>query len=153
MARVNFYILPDDQLSSMQHYACKLAEQHWQSGNRVLIQTDSETDSKTLSDLLWNIREDSFIPHGIASLEPVDQQQPILISHQKINDSQFQYVINMSSRPCDISNSQTTEVNTLKIDEILNQNEERKQSGRLHYKIYRDLGYTLEHHTLETSNG
>lgn len=158
MSRVDFYILPDDQLSSLQKYACKLAETYWQSGNRVLIQTDSEENSKTLNELLWNVREDSFIPHGIASLEPVDQQQPILISHQKVNDVNFQYVINLSSRPCDVPASNTPEksesnTNDLKIDEILNQNEERKHSGRLNYKIYRDLGYTLEHHKLETVNG
>ena len=148
MPRVDFYILADDQLSSLQQYACRLAEKHWQSGKRVLIQTDSADDSQSLNELLWNVREDSFIPHGIASLEPVDMQQPILISHQKITDTHFQRVINLSSRPSDI-----TENDELMIEEILNQNEQRKQSGREHYKIYRELGYTLEHHTLETENG
>lgn len=147
MTNVDFYILPDDQLSSSQQYACKLAEKNWQSGKRVLIQTDSAEDSQSLDDLLWNIREDSFIPHGIATLELTDQQQPILISHQKIKDSNFQIIINLSSRPADLSDAE------LKIDEVLNQNEQRKNSGRQNYKTYRDLGYTLEHHTLESING
>jgi len=148
MPHVDFYILPDDQLSSLHAYACKLAEQYWQSGKRVLIQTDSVENSKILNELLWSVREDSFIPHGIATLEPADQQQPILISHQKINDANFHIIINLSSRPGDIA-----EANDLKIDEILNQDEARKQSGRLNYKVYRDLGFTLKHHTLETING
>ena len=148
MPRVDFYILPDDQLSSVQQYACKLAEKHWQSGKRVLIQTDSADDSQTLNNLLWSVREDSFIPHGIASLEPVDMQQPILISHQKITDTNFQHVINLSSRASDVLKQ-----DELQIEEILNQNEQRKQSGRENYKKYRELDYTLEHHTLETGNG
>jgi len=151
MIEVDFYILPDDQLSNLQRYACQLAEIHWQSGKRVLIQTDGADDSQSLDDLLWSIRDDSFIPHGIATLEPSDQQQPILISHQKINDSNFQSIINLSSRAADLTkeniNSDTN------IEEILNQNELRKQAGRENYKIYRDFGYTLKHHTLESVDG
>ena len=147
MITVDFYILPDDQSASLQQYACKLAEQHWKSGKRVLIQTDSVTDSQLVDDLLWNINQHSFIPHGIATLEPVDQQQPVLISHQKVTDPNFQSIINLSSRAADISDN-----DELGIEEILNQNEERKQSGRKNYKIYRDSGYTLEHHTLESAD-
>ncbi|MCW8935315.1 MAG: DNA polymerase III subunit chi [Gammaproteobacteria bacterium] len=148
MISVDFYILPDEQLENLQKYACKLAESNWQSGKRVLIQTDSANDSQSLDNLLWNIREDSFIPHGIATLEPSDQQQPILISHQKINDVNFQSIINLSSRPADLTHD-----HSLMIEEILNQDESRKQSGRQNYKTYRESGYTLKHHTLEGSDG
>jgi len=148
MISVDFYILPDDQLENLQKYACKLAESHWQSGKRVLIQTDSADDSQSLDSLLWNIREDSFIPHGIATLEPSDQQQPILISHQKVNDLNFQSVINLSSRPADLSHD-----DSFMIEEILNQDESRKNSGRQNYKTYRESGYTLKHHTLESTDG
>ena len=144
MTHVNFYILPDDQLATAQHYVCKLAKNNWQSGKRVLIQTDTAEESHQLDDLLWNIQDSSFIPHGVATLELTDQHQPILISHQKINDENFQFILNLSSRPSDI----VTE-NEIKIDEILNQDEQRKLSGRQNYKIYRELGYTLEHHILE----
>ena len=144
MTRVDFYILPDNQLATAQRYVCKLAENNWQSGKRVLIQTDTAEQSKQLDELLWNMQDSSFIPHGVATLELTDQQQPILISHQKINDENFQSILNLSSRPSDISAK-----HEIKIDEILNQDEQRKLSGRQNYKIYRELGYTLEHHTLE----
>jgi len=147
MTAVDFYILPDDSTASLQHYACKLAENHWSCGKRVLIQTDSSVDSDSLDTLLWDIRSDSFIPHGIATLESIDQQQPVLISHFKIKDQNFQSVINLSSRPADIINQ-----DTLIIEEILNQQEQRKTSGRKNYKSYRTLGYTLKHHTLESTN-
>ena len=158
MTCVDFYILPDDQLSSLFEYACKLAHKNWESGNRVLIQTDTAEDSQQLDDLLWNISADSFVPHAIATLDPVDQQQPILITHQKIIENNFQQVINLSSRPSDIQpdiekNSDQTGNTVLRINEILNQDEQRKQASRVNYKIYRELGYTLEHHTLETPNG
>jgi len=147
MTRVDFYILPDDQLASSHLYTCKLAEQNWKSGKRVLIQTDTIEDSRQLDDLLWSLSPDSFIPHGIATLEPPDQEQPILISHMKVNDTNFQSILNLSSRPSDVATD-----SEIKIDEILNQDDQRKQSGRLNYKVYRELGYTLEHHTLESTD-
>lgn len=149
MNQVDFFILPDSSEISLQHYACRLASRSWEQGKRVLIQTDSSQQSQQVDELLWNQQADSFIPHGIATLEPQDQQQPILISHQPVKDNAFQHVINLSSRPCDIQ----AENSEVKIDEILNQDEQRKQAGRLHYKTYRDLGYALKHHTLESVDG
>ncbi|HEY9200350.1 MAG TPA: DNA polymerase III subunit chi [Gammaproteobacteria bacterium] len=145
MPHVDFYILADSEQASLQQYACKLAQQHWSTGKHVLVQTDSVEDSQQLDELLWNLQADSFIPHGIATLEPVDQQQPILIANQAVNDSRFDVVLNLSSRPCDI----TEPDKALQIEEILNQDEQRKQSGRAHYKIYRERGYSLQHHTLQ----
>lgn len=145
MPHVDFYILADSNQASLQQYACQLAQQHWSAGRRILMQTDCVDDSQQLDELLWNLQADSFVPHGIATLEPVDQQQPILIAHQAVNDSQFDVVLNLSSRPCDI----TEPGQELQIEEILNQDEQRKQSGRTHYKIYRDQGYSLQHHTLQ----
>lgn len=145
MSQVDFYILADSNPASLQQYACELAQQHWSAGRRVLIQTDSADDSQQLDELLWNLQADSFIPHGIATLESIDQQQPILIAHQAVNDSNFAAVLNLSSRPCDITEPE----NELQIEEILNQDEQRKQSGRTHYKIYRERGYKLQHHTLQ----
>lgn len=145
MSHVDFYILADNNPASLQQYACQLAQQHLSTGKRVLMQTDSVEDSQQLDELLWNLQADSFIPHGIATLEPVDQQQPILIANQAVNDSRFDVVLNLSSRPCDI----TEPDKELQIEEILNQDEQRKQCGRTHYKIYRERGYSLQHHTLQ----
>ncbi len=149
MGRVDFLILPDDQPHSLQQYACRLAQQHWSTGERVLIQTDNESQSQQLDELLWNLGAESFIPHAVATLEAIDQQQPVLISHQKITDTNFQYIINLSCRPSDI----LSDSGAVKIDELLNQDEQRKQCGRKNYKAYRELGYTLKHHTLESVNG
>jgi len=146
MSQVDFHILPDDQATSLQHFACKLAANSWRAGQRVLIQTDSMEDSQQLDQQLWDITPESFIPHGIVTLEEVDQRQPILIAHQPVALDCFQHIINLSSRLCDIDGED------LQIDEILNQNEQRKQTGRQHYKQYRELGYALQHHTLEPEN-
>lgn len=153
MAHVDFFILPDTEATGLISYACRLAQQSWSSGKRVLLQTENSEQSQQLDDALWNIADDAFIPHAIATLEPVDLQQPVLISHQKVKPQSFQHVINLSCRPCDIEqpqeNAASEATGVLKIDEILNQNEERKHCGRLNYKFYRALGYTLEHHKVE----
>ncbi len=145
---VDFYILPDNQLISLQQYACRLAESNWQQGQRVLIQTSDASESKQLDELLWNLQENSFIPHGIASLEPVDEQQPILISHQPVNTSTFDTLINLSDQAIEVEQPTASK----KLYEVLNQEEQRKQLARIHYKIYRERGYSLEHHTLEADD-
>lgn len=147
MAHVNFLILPDQQTASLLQYACKLAEANWQQQLRTLIMTADDQQSHQLDEQLWNLRSDSFIPHAIATLEPCDEQQPILISHQQFAAQNIQRVINISGLPCQLSAD-----DALQIDEILNQQEPRKQCARENYKTYRQLGYTLQHHTLESSD-
>ncbi len=147
MAHVNFLILPDQQTASLLHYACKLAETSWQQGQRTFIMTEDDQQSIQLDKQLWDLRSNSFIPHGIATMEPVDDQHPILISHLPYPGLKVKYVINLSCRPCEL-----TDENSLQIDEILNQQEQRKQQARENYKIYRQLGYTLQHHTLESDD-
>ena len=43
------------------------------------MQSGNETRLQTLDDRLWTLRDDSFIPHGIAG-QGDDKRQPILLS-------------------------------------------------------------------------
>jgi len=144
MSRVDFYILPDNTLQSMQQFACKLTEKAWQQGHRILIHTDSAEQSRALDDLLWSFRDGSFIPHAISG-ETTDVEQPVLISHQPLVSDNIQLMINLSSRAA------SADSNYVRIAEVINQSPQRKLSGREHYKIYRDKGYELHHHEMSHS--
>lgn len=143
MSRVDFYILPDDSADGLQLFACRLAEKAWQQGHRILIRTDSADQSHHLDDLLWVFKDGSFIPHGVAGSEH-DDQQPVVISHQDAPADAFQLLINLSSGAPDSGQFE-------RIAEILNQDATRKQLGRAHYKVYRDLGHELHHHDMGAS--
>lgn len=140
MSRVDFYILPDQQRNSLQLFACRLAEKAWQQGHRILIRTDNADDSQHMDSLLWTFRDGSFIPHGIGGSAD-DDEQPVLISHQDMGSGPFQLLINLSSQAPDNGRFE-------RIAEILNQEENRKQVGRAHYKIYRERGHELHHHDM-----
>ncbi len=141
MARVDFYILPDQQRNNLRLFACRLAEKAWQQGHRILIQTDNADESRHMDDLLWTFRDGGFVPHGLAGDEEQDQH-PILISHLDTAAGTFQLLINLSARiPADDAFE--------RIAEIVNQEAQRKQQGREHYKIYRDKGVELHHHEMQ----
>ena len=144
MSRVDFYILPDHKLQSMQLFACKLTEKAWQQGHKILIHTDSAEHSHALDDMLWTFKEGSFIPHAILG-ESIDDDQPILISHQDLTCDNIQLMINLSSQPA------SSDSNYTRIAEIVNQDPQRKLSGREHYKVYREKGYEMHHHEMSHS--
>ena len=144
MSRVDFYILPDNRLHNMQQFVCKLTEKAWLQGHRILIHTDSTEQSHALDDMLWTFRDGSFIPHAIFG-ESIDKDQPILISHQPLASDNIQLMINLSSQPA------SADSNYERIAEIINQDPQRKLSGREHYKIYREKGYEMHHHEMSHS--
>lgn len=140
MSRVDFYILPDTQRSSLQQFACKLAEKAWQQGIRILIHTESADESRIMDELLWTFKHGSFIPHAVLN-ESSNNDNPILISHEAANDSQFQLMINLTASVAEPDRFE-------RIAEILNQDAASKQTGREHYRLYRDQGYELNHHDM-----
>lgn len=142
MPRVDFYILPDEKPASLQLFACKLAEKAWQQGNRILIYTSSANDSQHMDDLLWTFSDGSFIPHAMGGDED-EAEHPIVISHDTANAENFQLLINLS-------NESAVRSSISRIAEIVNQEPQRKQMGREHFKSYREQGFELHHHEIKS---
>ncbi len=140
MARVDFYILPDDNLNNLRLFACRLAEKAWQQGQRILIRTENGDEARRMDDLLWTFRDGSFIPHGLAGGEDQDQQ-PILIGPGNQPLPQVPLLINMCA---DTVQPDAAE----RVAEIVNQEAGLKQRGREHYKMYREQGHELHHHEM-----
>ncbi len=141
MPRVDFYILPDEKPASLQLFACRLAEKAWQQGNRILIYTTTANDSQLLDDLLWTFNEGSFIPHAMGGDED-EAEHPIVISHDRKATDDFQLLINLT-------NESATNSTIPRVAEIVNQEPQRKQMGREHFKRYREQGFELHHHEIK----
>ena len=142
MPRVDFYILQDQNRLSLQKFACRLADKAFHQGYRILIQTENAEESQLIDDMLWTFNEDSFLPHALYT-DSDNNEHPIVISHQAGSHKNFQTMINLSS----ITPAEANRFD--RIAEILNQQEERKQTGRKHYKIYKDQGCELYHHEMK----
>ena len=140
--RVDFYILPNATAQQRKHFACRLAEKAWQQGNRIIIKTTSMDESQRMDDLLWTFSDGSFIPHALGGDEDADEH-PIVISHDSQNTDDFQLLINLS-------NESATQISIPRVAEIVNQEPQRKQMGRDHFKRYREQGFELHHHEIKS---
>ncbi|WP_448217507.1 DNA polymerase III subunit chi [Endozoicomonas sp. 2B-B] len=71
MSRVTFYLLQQQSAQAVKKFACRLTDKAWRSGMPVHIHTDNDIQCETLDRLLWEWREDSFLPHQIINSEAV----------------------------------------------------------------------------------
>jgi DNA polymerase-3 subunit chi len=70
VAKINFYLLKQDNLQARTALACKLAEQLHRQGLAVQVMTDSEESARELDTLLWQYPLTSFLPHALITENP-----------------------------------------------------------------------------------
>ncbi len=139
MTQVDFYILDENSGENRQHYACRLTDKAYRQGRKVYIHTSSPGETQMLDRLLWTFRDQSFVPHGIASASD-PEITPVLIGEQEPPEQADDVLINLSPQvPSFFSRFE-------RVAEIVDQNTEVKQASRQHYQFYRDRGYPLNTH-------
>ena len=100
MARVTFYLLQQQSSKAVQHFTCRLTDKAWRSGMPVHIHTNNEEHCQALDQLLWEWREDSFLPHDIINRENADKAEnpaPITLGHNDPGKIEGALLINLSS--------------------------------------------------------
>lgn len=94
MNRVTFYLLQQQSTQAVRTFACRLTEKAWRSGMPVHIHADNDIQCETLDRLLWEWREDSFLPHEMFSS---DSDSPITIGHKDPGQIEGALLINMAA--------------------------------------------------------
>lgn len=136
MSHVDFYILAGDQPDDRQQFACRLVEKVWRKGHRAHIHTDNQEEAILLDKLLWQFREDSFIPHRLQQDDSLTKT-PITIDWQTASLALHDDVlINLSQTIPE----QCTRFN--RISEIVIQTPEVLAINRAHYRRYQAMGLT-----------
>lgn len=143
MTRVDFYILPETARRTSDQVLCSLTGKAWKQGNRVYIHTESPDRSSKVDTLLWTFKDVSFLPHG-----PVDrmdaEKTPILIGHEDPPTDQHDIMINMThSVPLFFGRFD-------RLIEIVDQASSGRDQARERYRFYKERGYTLNTHNLDT---
>lgn len=146
MTQVNFYTLSSEDEQSRWQLACRLAEKAAGLGHSVFLLVEHDDAARQLDSLLWEYRPSSFLPHGLASARDSENQHAgtpaVLIGTSKQEGTGLDILINLSSKPCvDPDKFQ-------KINEILSADPDVLAAGRVSYRSYQNLGYTLETHKL-----
>jgi len=139
MPQVDFYLLPTSDEDTRLRMICRTAEKAYSLGHRVHIHTDSNALSRRLDELLWTFRDRSFVPHRIepeaSDIWPVTLGRDWEPRHDDV-------LINLAPRPPSFAGR------FARIIEVVDQVPEVQTSGRERYRAYRELGCTLNHHSI-----
>lgn len=97
---VHFYTLSSERYDSAHDaliVACRLTEKAVGRGHQVYIHTASQLQAQQLDDLLWQFRDTSFLPHGLAN-DSTTHDQPVTIGEQPPSDQFSDMLINLSNQ-------------------------------------------------------
>ena len=145
MTRIDFYILGQANDRARHMTACRLSEKAFRQQLPVYIHTESSAEAHTLDDLLWTFRGGSFLPHKIldsAENETEARDPLITIGYGSAPSLHEGVLINLASAVPDFFSRFE------RVIEVVDADNERRQSGRDRYRFYKDRGYKLGTHKL-----
>jgi len=147
MTRVDFYVSTNQAVDADLQLACRITEKAYRQKNRVYIHTNNAQQASRIDELLWTFREVSFVPH-ISVTGPVNEekqaQTAVIIGCADIPEMAPDVLINLSD---DIPNFFTR---FERVAEIVSGPESARKMARSHFKFYRERGYPLETHELNS---
>ena len=145
MTQVDFYILEQSDAEAPQHFACRLAEKAWRQGHKVHIHAASAAQAQQLDALLWSFRDLSFVPHSVSD-DPLAAASPIHIGYNEQAVQHHDVLINLDQTvPLFFSSFE-------RVAELVGQDEQQRQLGRIRFTFYRDRGYPLQSHTISAGS-
>lgn len=81
MADIRFYHM---EQTTLDRALPMILTKAYGSGQKILIRVPDKKEANRLNDLLWTFKDDSFLPHGLASDDRASQH-PILITTEQDN--------------------------------------------------------------------
>ena len=140
MPQADFYILSG--VRNPDRFTCSITSKAWSSGNRVFIIARDEQQAGILDDLLWTYHDISFLPH--ATVKNNDAESPVSIGWSGSDIVDADVIINLTDTVPDCAS------NYNRVVEIITDDPDAKDKGRLRYKKYRDLGFELNNHNIDS---
>lgn len=140
--QVDFYILNAAAERERLRTACRLAEKAWQMGHHVFIHTDSREAARSVDDMLWTYRQDSFVPHALYGGPGSQALEPVLVGDGSCHPEEIDVLINLSQAvPACAGQSN-------RVAEIVAADGPGRRAGRERYRDYRDRGLSIRQHDL-----
>ena len=142
MTQVDFYLVQHGQRES---FVCRLVQKAFALGNDVFVHTASETDARMIDELLWTFQQGSFVPHEIVTeATPLRDDCPVLLGYGAEPQGRRSVLINLDHEvPVFFSRFE-------RVLEVLGDDDAQRTAARTRYSFYRDRGYALEYHQLNT---
>lgn len=143
MTRVDFYVSPNNADDANLRLTCRIVDKAWQQQQRVYIHAANPQQANQLDELLWQFRDGAFIPH-CQSDSQVAAETPIIIGCESVPAQPAEVLINLGAEvPGFFSRFE-------RVIEIVAGGESRRAQARQRFKFYRERGYPLETHDLNS---
>lgn len=142
MPQVDFYLLPENTIQSAALFACRLSAQLYKQGQKVYLYVNDQEQAIQLDQLMWQFKDDAFVPHDKRSAEEANIDAPVLIGPGSLPiPAGFDVLINLSEHKapaCPVE----------RIVELAINDEQHRIRMRELYRLYRQEGYQLKTHLL-----
>ncbi len=136
-ARVDYYLLDQQEPRAVAHYTCRLLNKAYQTGLRIFVLTDSPAQSKLIDGLLWTSSDANFIPHALAdSAEASDPLSRICIGDVLSAEPAkgFDMLVNMQG----VETLQGKQFG--RVAELVSAEQTHKSAARKRYAAWRSIG-------------
>ncbi len=122
-------------------YACRLVEKGYKQGaSSIYIHCNNEDEANEIDALLWTFRQESFVPHSLVNKE---NGSPIEIGWEGNQARNIKAIVNLSNQiPKD-------SINSYKIHEMVENDEEKKKIAREKWKSYKSNGFIINSHQVD----
>ena len=145
-AQVDFYVLGEASDDARLRLACRLTEQAFLEGQRVLAWTDDAASAEAYDSLLWTFGDRAFVPH-----EPLaaDTEAPVQFTHAAPlppGTGGFDVLLNLRAAAV------PAEVGVPRIIEVIDGDAARRNAGRERFRAYRERGLKPVHHNLDNAS-
>ena len=146
MTRIDFYILPDSELTARYQFCCKLISKTFKMNHRILVLCENEDAVNTLNDMLWTFKSSAFIPHSVLNADQDNADADIvLMAGDSLGEPPAQHhdlLINMAGIiPAWFSHFE-------RVSEIVVQQAQVLETTRANYRQFADKNYPLHRHDM-----
>ena len=143
MTRVDFYVSPNKTNDASLYLVCRIVDKAWQQQNRVYVHAATPEQAQQLDELLWVFRDGAFIPHCQIS-DSESAETPVVIGCEAPPEMKPEVLINLGQEvPGFFSRF-------ARVIEIVAGDEDTRSQARQRFKFYRERGYPLETHELNS---
>lgn len=133
MARVDFYLCQDGDMSRAMDISCRLCEKAFRSGLGIHVQCADESQARVMDELLWSYSSTSFLPHA-------PQEGTGLIEISATAQRQCELLVNLAGAWLPHAEAYQ------RVAEVVTSDTAAVDDARQRYRQYRKLGFELNNH-------
>jgi DNA polymerase III subunit chi len=140
MTRIDFHTHVAHPLA----HTCKVLRKARAAGNPCVVYCSQGAMLDELDKLLWTFSPLDFLPHVYAQ-DPLAETTPILLTAQVGDTAHHDVLVNLDeATPTFFSRFE-------RVIEVVGTQENAASAGRMRYKFYKERGYELAHHRMDSA--